>query len=560
MAEQGEQRHAITEDEVPVIPSTTPPPGRSGHDGAHPGFATTALGPGDVRDTPRVPSPMEDGEPDAWIGRVLSNVYRIEAKIGEGGMGAVYAARHVHLGKQYAVKVLTAQIANNKTAIERLKQEAIAASSIDHDNIVDVTNFDTAEDGSVFIVMEYLRGESLASRLGNGPIKLHDTLAIAQQISGALGAAHARGIVHRDLKPENVFLTKKGDVERVKVLDFGISKVKSAEAEGVRMTRTGQLVGTPLYMSPEQARGETDIDHRVDVYALGVMLYEMLAGVPPFDGRNYFELLWKHGNEKPEPIAARNPNVYVPDVLSAVVMRALAKERKERYQTMEELAQAMYAAVPEVPMGATSLPPSMPPTSDPSIRISVATPRAATDGGERKAVHTAMSSSDALRASQPKVDASTGSRRTMIVAGGSLIALVAVAAIFASMTSTPVETPAETPVVPPVALTPPVPVPDVVADPPVPLGVEPPASVTVSFGSTPSGADVRVAGETLCTTPCMHDLPRGEELTVLFHRDGFFDESARVTPEDGAPVEVRLRVRRHAESTTTGSPPIKTEI
>src|SRR6185369_9890829 len=130
------------------------------------------------------------------------------------------------------------------------------------------------------------------------------------------------------------FLTSKGGTARVKVLDFGISKVKSAEAEGVRMTRTGQLVGTPLYMSPEQARGETEIDLRVDIYALGVMLYEMITGVPPFDGKNYFELLWKHGNEAPLPLDARNSNVFLPAGLSAVVLKALAKERDERYQTM----------------------------------------------------------------------------------------------------------------------------------------------------------------------------------------------------------------------------------
>ncbi len=550
MAERGNQGRAITEDEVPI----------SEIDGIHPGFATTAFGPGDVRDTPSVPS-LEDAPPDVWIGRVLSNVYRIEAKIGEGGMGAVYAARHVHLGKQYAVKVLTAQIAQNKTAIERLKQEAIAASSIDHDNIVDVTNFDTADDGSVFIVMEFLRGESLASRLGTGPIHMHDTLAMAQQICGALGAAHARGIVHRDLKPENVFLTKKGDVERVKVLDFGISKVKSAEAEGVRMTRTGQLVGTPLYMSPEQARGETDIDSRVDIYALGVMLYEMLTGAPPFDGRNYFELLWKHGNEAPEPMSTRNPNVYVPDVLAAVVMRALAKERSERYQTMEELAQAMNAAVPEVPMGATSLPPpSLPVSTDPSMRTASATPRS-TD--ERKAVHTAMSSTDALAASAPpRPD------RTMLYVGGAVVGLLVIGggivmAMGGSEPPTPVDRP-EIALVAPI-VTPPILAPPIVTAPPVPVGVEPPASVTVSVGSTPLGAAVflggpeRLGGRPLCTTPCMVDLSPTDEVTLLFHRDGFFDESVRVTPEIGAPVEVRLRARRH-EPTGTGSPPIKTEI
>jgi serine/threonine protein kinase len=246
-------------------------------DGVHPGLAITAMGP-DEEDVPVVV------EPDAWVGRVLSNVYRVEQKIGEGGMGAVYLARHIHLQKPYAIKVLTTTVANNGQAVERLKQEAIAASSIEHDNIVDVVNFDRADDGSVFIVMELLRGESLHARLARGPMAPSEALPIAWQICAALGAAHARGIVHRDLKPENVFLAKRGDGERVKVLDFGISKVKSAEADGVRMTRTGQLVGTPLYMSPEQAKGEQDIDLRVDVYALGVMLYEMLVGAPPSTG------------------------------------------------------------------------------------------------------------------------------------------------------------------------------------------------------------------------------------------------------------------------------------
>ncbi|MDQ3035728.1 MAG: serine/threonine protein kinase, partial [Myxococcota bacterium] len=340
---------------------------RDTHDGVeldvsagHPGFATTAYGAGDVRDTPRIPSKSEEGAAvDPWIGRVLSNVYRVEGKIGEGGMGTVYSARHVHLGKQYAVKVLGALIAANATAIERLKQEAIAASSIDHDNIVEVISFDRYADGAVFIVMEYLRGENLADRVERGPIPLHQALAIAHQIASALEKAHDAGIVHRDLKPENVFLAKKGDGERVKVLDFGISKVKSADAEQVKMTRTGQLVGTPLYMSPEQARGETDIDRRVDVYALGVILYEMLTGSPPFEGRNYFELLWKHGNEDPQPLKRRNANVHIPDEVEAVVLRALAKSRDERFGTMGELAAALAIAAPDVPVptSTASLPP-----------------------------------------------------------------------------------------------------------------------------------------------------------------------------------------------------------
>ncbi|MBN8612389.1 MAG: serine/threonine protein kinase, partial [Deltaproteobacteria bacterium] len=313
--------------------------------------------------TPSTP-PEADIEVDPWLGRVLANVYKVEAKIGEGGMGAVYRATHVHLGKQVAVKVLTDAIAQKRDAVERLRQEAIAASSIDHDNIVDVVSFDRFDDGSVFIVMELLRGESLAERIEvrrtqQRALSISEAVSVALQVCDALGAAHERGIVHRDLKPENVFLAKKGERERVKVLDFGISKIKTADAEQVRMTRTGQLVGTPLYMSPEQARGETDIDRRVDVYALGVMLFEMLAGAPPFDGRNYFELLWKHGNEPPPSLRARVPELACPPELDEAIMRALAKERDARFQTMGELAEALRAAVPDLSLPTVSIPPEL---------------------------------------------------------------------------------------------------------------------------------------------------------------------------------------------------------
>jgi len=315
----------------------------------------TALGPADVRDTPHVKQPFPDDdddeaeEEDPWIGRTLSNVYEILEKIGEGGMGSVYLARHVHLKKDFAVKVLVDTIAKKGNAVERLKQEAMAAANIDHESIVDVVNFDRTEDGAVFIVMELLKGESLADAVGRGPIALHRALPITFQICRALHQAHERGIVHRDLKPENVFLTEKSGRTLAKILDFGISKVKSEDAEQVRMTKTGQLVGTPLYMSPEQARGETEIDRRVDIYAMGVMLFEMITGTPPFDGRNYFELLWKHGNEEPPSMRDKNPNVYFSDEVDAVVLRALAKDRDERFQTMEELEVALHEAAPEVP-------------------------------------------------------------------------------------------------------------------------------------------------------------------------------------------------------------------
>ena len=322
------------------------------------------------RPEPRIlPYAGDASEPeDALIGQTLSGLYRVEAQIGQGGMDTVYLAVHIHLERPFAVKVLAETVASNQEAVKRLLQEARTASSIDHENIVDVVSFDTTADGRVFIVMEFLEGTSLGDLIEDeGAMALERMLPVAIQVCRALDAAHERGIVHRDLKPDNVFLVRhRAGHDFVKVLDFGISKVQTAEAEQVRMTKTGQLVGTPLYMSPEQARGDTNIDLRADIYALGVMLFEMITGRPPFDGSNYFQLLWKHGNEPPPLMRERMPSV--PAALDDVVQRALAKKREERFQSMAELEEALLAALPEVmPPHLASLPPrsSDPRPSDP---------------------------------------------------------------------------------------------------------------------------------------------------------------------------------------------------
>ena len=303
-------------------------------------YATTAMGVGG--DSPLI---VKDGEqeelPDPFLGRVLSGLYKIDERIGEGGMGAVYLATHVHLNKRFAVKVLTERMTTNKQAVDRLLMEAKLASSIEHDNIVDIVSFDSTDDGRVFIVMEYLKGQSLGDIVDEGRLPLTRALSITCQICDALQAAHDAKIIHRDLKPENIFVVNKYNGDFVKVLDFGISKVKTAEAEQVRMTATGQLVGTPLYMSPEQAKGEGDVDHRADIYAVGVILYELLTGTPPFDGGNYFQLLWKHGNEAPESPMDRAPDAEIPEHVSNAILKALSKERGERFDSMSEFAEVI---------------------------------------------------------------------------------------------------------------------------------------------------------------------------------------------------------------------------
>jgi tRNA A-37 threonylcarbamoyl transferase component Bud32 len=279
---------------------------------------------------------------DSLIGTVLAGRYEVVRRIGEGGMGAVYEAKHALIGKRVAVKVLLEKFHTQSDFVARLLQEARLASSIGHQNIVDVTDFGTTDDGRSFVVMEFLDGESLADlERREAPLPIERSLRIARQAASALGAAHAKGIFHRDVKPENLYLVRRGDADFVKVVDFGISKaVKPGGddgAEAYRLTHTGLLLGTPLYMSPEQARGDEDLDHRADIWALGVLLYECLTGEVPFRANNYLQIISQVLTHEPLSPSRLRPELGIPDAVDAVVMRAMEKDRARRYQTMAEL-------------------------------------------------------------------------------------------------------------------------------------------------------------------------------------------------------------------------------
>jgi tRNA A-37 threonylcarbamoyl transferase component Bud32 len=278
---------------------------------------------------------------DPLVGAVLAGRYQIVRRIGEGGMGAVYEATHTVIGKRVAVKVLLEKFHAKSDFVARLLQEARLASAIGNEHIVDVTDFGTTDDGRSFVVMEFLDGESLAQLvMREAPLPIERCLRIARQVASALGAAHAKGIFHRDIKPENIYLIQRGESDFVKVVDFGISKaVKPIGDDGAdyRLTHTGLLLGTPLYMSPEQARGQEDLDHRVDIWALGVLLYESLTGEVPFRANNYLGIIAQVLNHTPQPPSQLRPELGIPGAVEAVVMRAMAKDRDRRYQTMAEL-------------------------------------------------------------------------------------------------------------------------------------------------------------------------------------------------------------------------------
>jgi len=302
---------------------TMPPPSSSGR------LATAeAL-------APRPDMEADTNDSASILGQVIDGRYRVSELIGEGGMGKVYLAEHVEIGKRVAIKVLHPSYSRMPDLVERFRREARAASKIGHPHIVDVTDSGTTSDGSVFFVMEYLEGVELGSVIEReGALDLQRALRIATMICRALAAAHATGIIHRDLKPENVFLTiRDGSADFVKVLDFGIAKTTEAEAaRDRRLTSPGMAMGTPEYMAPEQAAGR-QADERCDVYALGAIVYEMLTGVPPYQGDNFMEILTKKATLDPVPPISLRSNI--PDAVSQLVMRAMARNPDDRPPSME---------------------------------------------------------------------------------------------------------------------------------------------------------------------------------------------------------------------------------
>ncbi len=290
------------------------------------------------------------------IGTAIGN-YVVQSKLGEGGMGAVYLAEHARLGKRVVVKVLLPEMARSKEVVARFFNEAKAATDIENEHIVDVLDFGELPDGTSYIVMEWLEGQSLADLIRNGPVPLARTIHIAQGMSKALGAAHARGIVHRDLKPDNVFLVgRNGDADFVKVLDFGIAKLTS-NAGDVR-TQTGAVMGTPLYMSPEQING-VNVDHRTDIYAMGIIVYQMLTGSLPFETTTLTELLLAHATKTPPPLRQRDPSI--PAEVEATVLRALEKDPARRFESADSFAQAL--AEPSAPTPYSALASTVAPQS-----------------------------------------------------------------------------------------------------------------------------------------------------------------------------------------------------
>ena len=289
---------------------------------------------------------MSNDKSDPLIGETLGETYKIESKLGAGGMGTVYLASHTRVQRAFAIKVLNFKLSDDEMANTRFEREAMIGSRLGHEHIAQVVDFNHTEEGFPFIVMELLEGEDLNERLKKrGKLSLVEAASIIRQVCIALDAAHEEDVVHRDLKPENIFLcTKRGGGEAVKVMDFGVSKVLSSDSV---VTAHATLLGTPWYMAPEQAEGKVQLmDRRTDMFSLGLIFYHMLSGKMPFEGDSVPAILFQVVHSMPDPIEQVLPDLPAP--VAQIVTKAISKPREERFQSAQEFVAALEEAMGEL--------------------------------------------------------------------------------------------------------------------------------------------------------------------------------------------------------------------
>jgi eukaryotic-like serine/threonine-protein kinase len=485
---------------------------------------------------------------DALLGTLVDQRYRIDSQIGEGGMGVVYKATHVALNKVVALKILRGEMAKDPEVTQRFMQEAQAASGIGHENIIDIHDFGKLPDGTAYFVMEYLNGRPLSELIQRGgSIPTGDALQILRQTAGALGAAHARGIVHRDLKPDNVIVLTRGELTNfVKVLDFGIAKVGATKN---KLTRTGMVFGTPHYMSPEQAAGQS-VDARTDIYALGVMMYEMFTGRVPFEADTFMGVLTKHMFEKPAPMFGGQGERQL-GALEQITLRALEKKPENRYPSMKALIDDLDSVVgggrPQQVAGArpsVELADALEPRSKSEMRLERQQREAAQQTVAPSPSVSAVDSADdysALRLSAP-------ARWPWFAAAA--VALLAVVLVFVFAREDSAAKPMATETKPVVAAratpTAETPAPEPLHEPPAL-----PVPELITLRSTPAGADVFEGSQRVGRTPA--ELPRPSAGRALELRlDGY--QAARVALAANSPTTLDIALEKQKVARPVAKP------
>jgi eukaryotic-like serine/threonine-protein kinase len=443
------------------------------------------------------------------INQTIGN-YRVSRLLGEGGMGVVYLAQHPVIGRKVAIKLLHVALARDQDIVSRFFNEARAIHMIAHANIVEILDFGQTTDGQPYFIMEFLEGEALSEAVARGPMTPEEVEAIGVQMCRALWAAHAKGIVHRDLKPHNVQLVPRPEgTPLVKILDFGVAKILASPdgAQSVK-TRTGSLMGTPLYMSPEQCKGAGTLDHRTDIYSLGVMLFEMLAGRPPFTAEGVGELFAKHMLEEAPPLTEFAP--HVPAYMAAAIMRSLQKEPRDRFESMEEFRKAL---VGEVKLAGA---PARAPGTRPSLL--------STQTLSSKASTTLSSASSEIEGDLAPPQRSW--KVPAIVGGVAAAAIVAFLAIPKGHKETPAPVTAAMPA-------------------PMPPAAPPPVAktVTLRFEADPVGAHLfaKKDGKDLGAIPVEIQLPKGSESSdYLFKLAGYREVALSAKPNANRTLHVSL--------------------
>lgn len=477
------------------------------------------------------------------LGAVIHGRYRVEGVLGDGGMGVVYRARGVQDQRPYAVKVLRAEYTHEEELVARFEVEARAVAAVRHPNIVQVFEFGALEDSSRFFVMEHLDGKSLAvvmhnaGKLADGhrrPLDARLALKITRQICAGLGAAHAAGIVHRDMKPDNVHIVREGDDPTfVKILDFGIAKVAGSQAA---KTRTGSVFGTPQYMSPEQAAGERDIDARTDVYATGILLYEMVTGQLPFESDNLMAILAAHMYQPPIrprtiPAAAKN----VDAALESVLMKALAKDRSLRYQSMADFSAELERI--ENGLEPLSLDDAEPTVIQDGRRGSLMPPPIAPAPVNTTGSHPQATISPVTMNPRPAPRASAVSPIALVLGAVGLLSFVGAGAMIVRRSRN--RAPSIVDVSEPVA---PLAQPTVLQ--PVPTGPVGENSQTILIETTPAGAELSLDGRTvICSTPCAVARPGGAAVRYLVNATGFERSSFDLRPDSAPHIQLMLPTR-----------------